>query len=152
MDDELRKTVREVIETVTCLPPSAWTMDTSIALGGIVHTLRAALAKNANAAPSKAKPVAVAHMGGMEHGPVEIRVTPYGFDTLRNGRTNLYTLSALKAKNTSAAPQDHDAKDAARWRFLTQQMDESEVDYLYCFDASDWAGRVDAAMQQEKKP
>ena len=55
-----------------------------------------------------------------------------------------------RAKNANAAPQDQ-AKDAARWRFLTQQMDESEVDYLCCFDTSDWAGRVDAAMQQEQK-
>ena len=60
-------------------------------------------------------------------------------------------LRAAIAKNANAAPQDQ-AKDAARWRFLTQQMDESEVDYLFCFDASDWAGRVDAAMQQEQKP
>ena len=60
--------------------------------------------------------------------------------------------AAWKAAIANAAPQDQDAKDAARWRFLTQQMDESEVDYLFCFDASDWAGRVDVAMQQEQKP
>ena len=104
MDDELRKAVKQFL-----LAHDAYGANSSIK-NLRIEDLRAALAKNANAAPSKAKPVAVAHMGGMEHGPVEIRVTPYGFDTLRNGRTNLYTLSALKAKNTSAAPQDQDAK------------------------------------------
>ena len=105
--DELRKAAQALVDSMDDVDTYRPFLGTSqhIALAD----LRDSLAKSV-AAPSKAKPVAVAHMGGMEHGPVEIRVTPYGFDTLRNGRTNLYTLSALKAKNTSAAPQDQDAK------------------------------------------
>lgn len=43
MSDELRKAVKDVLECLSRLPPSAWTPETAHILGGAMHTLRAAL-------------------------------------------------------------------------------------------------------------
>ena len=145
MDDELRKAAQDVLDE--------WDGPSRVgSWSPLMKSLRAVLANNANAAPdSSLAPIIESLIGKYWDIAYEEGKTGISQGDLANqvlGRIR----NALIAWSKRAAPQDQDAKDSARWRFLTQQMDESEVDYLYCFDASDWAGRVDAAMQQEKKP
>jgi hypothetical protein len=54
----------------------------------VIHTKAIAALTAAMAEPSK--PVAIAYVGNMDHGPFDIAPTAYGFDTLKN-KDKLYT-------------------------------------------------------------
>jgi hypothetical protein len=62
----------------------------AVACKDAIAILQAALAE------PQSKPVAIAHVGGMDHGPFEIVPTAYGVDTLKS-RDKLYTHPASKS-------------------------------------------------------
>lgn len=43
------------------------------------------------------KPVAIVDVGLLDHGPINFDTTPYGFDNLNSGTTELYTTDQLRA-------------------------------------------------------
>jgi hypothetical protein len=155
MDDELRKAAQDFADSV-----DGYENDLPLSAIRAKGALRAALAKNANAAPdvSTSKTILVGRY--IRENGLDSQCFTYP-DGLPDGQYEMYLRNLTSDCKTYSGQLPgvcqmqaslDDKRDAERYRFMQGNESIKFWDGLGALHPSEWDEFIDAAMQQEQKP